>query len=190
MSTAHYGAIRGHACLPCQAIALVTAGPAVVSASQRPGRRRKPPETRSGRFASSLLVSESEDGSCHAAEAASHLGCASCDSSGESEGPRGGPAARFRLRQEAPARHAPFNSSENPKKSGEFVASHNDGLGFVPILPADVSPVAASRPVFKSLGSKSDPVLHVRFPAPWSVVAKNRKIRNWRREGDSNPRYA
>ncbi|MBU0606601.1 MAG: hypothetical protein KKI08_01890, partial [Armatimonadetes bacterium] len=35
--------------------------------------------------------------------------------------------------------------------------------------------------VFRSLGSKTDPVLHVRFPAPWSVVAENRRISNWRR---------
>jgi hypothetical protein len=112
------------------------------------------------------LVSESEDGSCHAAEAASHLGCASCDSSGESEGPRGGPAAR-----------SAFKISENPKKSGDSSPVAGKASSFVPFLPAGV---ASSRPVFRSLGSKSDPVLHVRFPAPWSVIAKNRKIRNWR----------
>ena len=40
----------------------------------------------------------------------------------------------------------------------------------------------------RSLGSKTDLVLHVRFPSPLSIVVQNRAISNWRREGDSNPR--
>ena len=74
---------------------------------------------------------------------------------------------------------------------------------FIPILPADVEAMlgqparrslgeVGSVTVFRSLGSKTDcgspeprskaaPVLHVRFPAPWSVVAENRRISNWRR---------
>ena len=65
---------------------------------------------------------------------------------------------------------------------------------FLPILMSEVfrpvSPKQAKREG-GSLGSKSDvlrrswatkanPVLHVRFPAPWSVLAKNRKDQNWR----------
>jgi len=63
---------------------------------------------------------------------------------------------------------------------------------FIPILPADVEAMLGqparrslgedgSVTLFRSLGSKTDPVLHVRFPAPWSVVTENRRISNWRR---------
>jgi len=58
-----------------------------------------------------------------------------------------------------------------------------DVAEFVPILPADVAAGGQSVTLFRSLGSKTDcappkpsakahPVLHVRFPAPWSVVAE------------------
>ena len=63
---------------------------------------------------------------------------------------------------------------------------------FIPILPADVEEMlgqparrslgeVGSVTLFRSLGSKTDPVLHVRFPAPWSVVVQHRAISNWRR---------
>ncbi len=88
------------------------------------------------------------------------------------------------------AARSAFQTPENPQRIGAFVASRPAPSGFFPILPADVSAVASSGEVFRSLGSKTDPVLHVRFPAPWSVVAENRKNQNWRRGWDSNPRYA
>ena len=108
---------------------------------------------------------------------------------------------------------------------------------FIPIRPADVEAMlgqlarrslgeVGSVTVFRSLGSKTDlpaprasrqtgPVLHVRFPAPWSVVVQHHRNANspstgsghsprpnmacheqardsgrveWRRGWDSNPR--
>ena len=90
------------------------------------------------------------------------------------------------------AARSAFQTSENPQKIGALVASRPAPSGFFPILPADVSAVASSGEAFRSLGSKTDPVLHVRFPRPWSVVAEiteNPNIQNWRRGRDSNPRY-
>ena len=84
-------------------------------------------------------------------------------------GPRGGSAAR-----------AAFRPPENPQQSGFFATVEETECAFIPILPADVSAVASSGEVFRSLGSKTDPVLHVRFPRPWSAVAENREISNWR----------
>ena len=83
---------------------------------------------------------------------------------------------------------------EASAKSGHSAQGWSE---FIPILPADVASLSGGRQaaggqsvtVFRSLGSKTDPVLHVRFPAPWSVVAENRRISNWRRGRDSNPRY-
>ena len=68
-------------------------------------------------------------------------------------------------------------------------AASGEWSEFIPILPADVASLSGGRQaaggqsvtVFRSLGSKTDPVLHVRFPAPWSVVVQNRAISNWRR---------
>jgi len=90
-------------------------------------------------------------------------------SSPPSFGPRGGSAAR-----------SACHKSNTPNNSGDFAKSDESLSGFIPILPADVSAVAPVGEVFQSLGSKSDPVLHVHFPRPWSVVAQNPKIRKWR----------
>ena len=128
-------------------------------------------------FAGRNLAEESGAGQADAACAASRSESVSGDSSPSSSGPRGGSAARSAYRE-----------VENPQQIGAFVASRPEPSGFFPILPADVSAVASSGEVFRSLGSKTDPVLHVRFPAPWSVVAENQKISRWRRGRDSNPR--
>ncbi len=128
-------------------------------------------------FAGRNLAEEGGAGQADAACAASRSESVSGDSSPASRGPRGGSAAR-----------SAFQTSETPQQIGAFVASRPAPSGFFPILPADVSAVASSGEVFRSLGSKTDPVLHVRFPAPWSVVAENRKNQNWRRGRDSNPR--
>ncbi len=161
---------------------------AVVSAPQGPGRRRKPPSPRrmptlptnrkslsalaqraSVIFAGRNLAEESGAGQADAAQAASRSESVSGDSSPASRGPRGGSAVR-----------SAFQTSENPHQIRALVASRPAPSGFFPILPADVSAVASSGEVFRSLGSRTDPVLHVRFPAPWSVVAENRKNQNWR----------
>ena len=120
------------------------------------------------------------------------------------DGLRGGSAARSPISPDIGKR------VESPRIEENKAISHlsSDGVTvtasasgewseFIPILPADVASLSGgsqaaggqSVTVFRSLGSKTDPVLHVRFPAPWSVVAENRRISNWRRGGDSNPRY-
>ena len=78
-----------------------------------------------------------------------------------------------------------------PSSDGVTVTASASGdvSEFIPILSADVASLSGGRQaaggqsvtVFRSLGSKTDPVLHVRFPAPWSVVVQNRTISNWRR---------
>jgi len=142
----------------------------------------------------------------------------------DNAGLRGGSAARFRLRQDSPARHAPISPDiggriESPRiektkgisspsadgvtitaaASGDWAASRRLGEGwseFIPILPADVASLSGcgqsaggqSVTLFRSLGSKTDPVLHVQYPSPWNLVAdfaaksgENRKNQNWRR---------
>ena len=74
----------------------------------------------------------------------------------------------------------PSHKSNTPNNSGIFSAVAESEPDFIPILPADVSAVAPAGEIFQTLGSKSDPVLHVRFPRPWSVVAHNPKIMKWR----------
>jgi hypothetical protein len=116
------------------------------------------------------------------------------------DGLRGGSAARFRLRSEAPARQAPIGKRvESPRieenkaisrlsADGVTVAAAASGdvSEFIPILPADVEAMlgqlarrslgeVGSVTVFRSLGSKTDPVLHVRFAAPWSVVVQDNR---------------
>jgi hypothetical protein len=114
------------------------------------------------------------------------------------DGPRGGSAARFRLRREASARQAVMSNRQNHPENGTFsgVAGQSPesqparrslrevGSEFFPILPADVS---AGDSAFRFLGSKTDPILHVSFPSPWNVVAdfaarrgENRRNQNWR----------
>ena len=117
-------------------------------------------------FAGRILAEEIGE---RQADAASRSESVSGDSSPASVGPRGGSAARSACRAAA-----------NPPKIAAFAASRSAPSGFFPILPADVSAVASSGEVFRSLGSKTDPVLHVRFPRPWSVVAENRHISKWR----------
>ena len=129
-------------------------------------------------FAGRNLAEESGAGQADAAQAASCSESVSGDSSPAIRGPRGGSAAR-----------SAFQTSENPEQSGSFSTVEGTESAFIPILSADVSAVAMSGKVFRSLGSKTDPVLHVRFPNPWRVVAENPKIQNWRRGRDLNPRY-
>ena len=130
-------------------------------------------------FAAAILEKKTGEREALAAQAASRSESASCDSSGVTVGPRGGSAAR-----------SAFQTSEDPQQSGFFSTVEENESPFIPILPADVSAVASAGEVFRSLGSKTDPVLHVRFPRPWSVVAENRESSNWRRGRDSNPRYS
>jgi hypothetical protein len=157
-------------------------------------------------FAAAILEKKTGEREALAAQVPPGAGQAASQRPASGERPRGGSAAR-----------SAFQTSENPQQSGFFSTVEENESRFIPILPADVSAVASSgevllrpspeglgpagaacgspssrRPsplVFRSLGSRTDPVLHVRFPRPWSVVAENRSISNWRRGRDSNPRY-
>ena len=118
-------------------------------------------------------------------------------------GLRGGSAARSPISPDIGKRVGSQRIEQNkaissPSADGVTVtaAASGEWSEFIPILPADVASLSGGRQeaggqsvtVFRSLGSKTDPVLHVRFPAPWSVVAENRRISNWRRGRDLNPR--
>ena len=111
-------------------------------------------------------------------------------------GLRGGSAARSPISPDIGKRVESPRIEENKaisRLSSDGVtvtaAASGEWSEFIPILPADVASLSGGRQaaggqsvtVFRSLGSKTDPVLHVRFPAPWSVVAENRRISNWRR---------
>ena len=90
--------------------------------------------------------------------------------------PRGGSAAR--------------EACPNPPKNGPFSSVADPDAPFVPILPPDVAASIPAAKIFRSLGSKTDPILHVQFTRLWGIVAQNRRSRKWRREWDSNPRGA
>ena len=90
--------------------------------------------------------------------------------------PRGGSAAR--------------EACPNPPKNGPFSSVADPDAPFVPILPQDVAAYIPAAKIFRSLGSKTDPILHVQFTRLWGIVAQNRRSRKWRREWDSNPRGA
>jgi len=64
---------------------------------------------------------------------------------------------------------------------GHANGGHSD---FIPILPdSDVAAAFGVKP-FRSLGSRTDPILHVQFPMPWAIFAhadrKSGEISNWR----------
>ena len=94
-------------------------------------------------------------------------------------GPLGGSAAR-----------SACPNPENPPKNGSFSFVADPEAPFLPILPQDLSAVAPAAKIFRSQGSKSDPVLHIQYPPAWADVVENGGIRKWRRERDSNPRPA
>ena len=88
--------------------------------------------------------------------------------------PRGGSAAR--------------SACPNPPQNGSFSFVADPVAPFIPILPQDVAAYFPPQKIFRALGSKTDPVLHIQFGGPWAFVAQNRRIKNWRREWDLNPR--
>ena len=105
-----------------------------------------------------------------------------CGSQGGSEGlpppipvPRGGSAAR--------------SACPNPPQNGPFSSVADPEAPFVPILPQDVAAYIPAAKIFRSLGSKTDPILHIQFTRLWGIVAQNRGKNKWRRGRDSNPRY-
>ena len=93
--------------------------------------------------------------------------------------PRGGSAAR-----------SACPNPENPPQNGSFSCVADPEAPFLPILPQEVAAYFPPQKIFRALGSKTDPVLHIQFGGPWAFVAQNRRIKNWRREWDLNPRDA
>ena len=96
-----------------------------------------------------------------------------CDSQGGSEGlpppipvPRGGSAAR--------------SACPNPPQNGPFSTVADPEAPFVPILPQDVAAYIPAAKIFRSLGSKTDPILHIQFTRLWGIVALNRGKNKWR----------
>ena len=94
-------------------------------------------------------------------------------------GPLGGSAAR-----------SACPNPENPPQNGSFSFVADPEAPFLPILPHEVAAYFPPQKIFRALGSKTDPVLHIQFVGPWAFVAQNRRIKNWRREWESNPRDA
>ena len=84
-------------------------------------------------------------------------------------GPLGGSAAR-----------SACPNPENPPQNGSFSFVADPEAPFLPILPQDVSAVAPAAKIFRSQGSKSDPVLHIQYPPAWADVAQNGQTGKWR----------
>ena len=83
--------------------------------------------------------------------------------------PRGGSAAR-----------SACPNPNNPLQNGSFSFVADPEAPFVPILPQDVAAYIPADKIFQSLGSKSDPILHIQFSSLWGIVARNRGARKWR----------
>ena len=116
------------------------------------------------------------------------------------DGSRGGPAARSNLSPEIGKREGSQKNQVNKAISSRPASaagrSSENRSEFIPILPADIAAGHGPDSAFQSLGSKTDPILHVQYPSPWNLVAdfaaksgENRKNSNWRRGRDLNPRY-
>ena len=91
-------------------------------------------------------------------------------------GPLGGSAAR-----------SACPNPENPPQNGSFSCVADPEAPFVPILPQDVAAYVPPQKIFRALGSKTDPVLHIQFTGPWAFVAQNRRIKSWRWRWEKNP---
>jgi hypothetical protein len=84
-------------------------------------------------------------------------------------GPLGGSAAR-----------SAYPNPENPPQNGSFSFVADPEAPFLPILPQDLSAVAPAAKIFRSLGSKTDPVLHIQYPPEWADVLENQATEKWR----------
>ena len=84
-------------------------------------------------------------------------------------GPLGGSAAR-----------SACPNPENPPQNGSFSFVADPEAPFVPILPQDVAAYVPPQKIFRALGSKTDPILHIQFSRLWGIVAQNRGAKKWR----------
>jgi hypothetical protein len=69
---------------------------------------------------------------------------------------------------------------ENPPKNGSFSFVADPEAPFLPILPEDVAAYIPAAEIFHSLGTKTDPILHIQFTRLWGIVARNRGAKKWR----------
>jgi len=83
--------------------------------------------------------------------------------------PRGGSAAR-----------SACPNPENPAQNGSFSFVADPEAPFIPILPQDVAAYLPPQKIFRSQGTKTDPVLHVQYPPEWADVLENQATRKWR----------
>ena len=80
--------------------------------------------------------------------------------------PRGGSAAR--------------SACIIPPQNGSFSCVADPEAPFIPILPQDVAEYIPADKIFHSLGSKTDPILHIQFSRFFGIVAQNRHKKSWR----------
>ena len=83
--------------------------------------------------------------------------------------PRGGSAAR-----------SACPNTDNPLQNGSISFVVDPEAPFLPILPEDVAAYFPAAEIFHSLGTKTDPILHIQFTRLWGIVARNRGIKKWR----------
>ena len=130
-------------------------------------RGHEPPEPRGGLRGSGRGAPQAASPFAKASE--DKTPCRSEDFPPPILGPLGGSAAR-----------SACPNPENPPQNGSFSFVADSEAPFVPILSQDLSAVAPAAKIFRSLGSKTDPVLHIQYPSPWGDVAQNMEIRKWR----------
>ena len=90
----------------------------------------------------------------------------------------GGEAA---VRHDRHSGRRPVTDKHFGDSDGHANAGHSD---FIPILPDSEVAAAFGVKPFRSLGSRTDPILHVQFPMPWAIFAhadrKSGDFSNWR----------
>ena len=99
----------------------------------------------------------------------------SCSQDGSEDFPPPIPASRG-----GSAARSTCPNPENPLQYGSFSFVADPKAPFVPILPQDVAAYIPADKIFHSLGSKTDPVLHIQFSRLWGIVAQNRGVKKWR----------
>jgi len=91
----------------------------------------------------------------------------------------GGDAA---VRHDRHSGHRPVTAKGFCDPASRPTESHS---GFIPILPDSEVAAAFGVKPFRSLGSRTDPILHVQYPMPWAIFAhadrKSGDLPNWRR---------
>ncbi len=136
-------------------------------------------------LASEIVGNQAEDKSAVAplARSSEHRGRMSPDGDNgkarvKRSRPTGGAAA---VRHGRHCGHRPLTDKDLCKSR---IRPNQSRSGFIPILPDSEIAAAFGVKPFRSLGSRTDPILHVQFPMPWAIFAhaarKSGEISNWR----------